>query len=111
MATNFVQPGNSVTVVAAANAVSGALVVLGQMFGVAAHDCLTGEQLTITCGGVWDFAKLNAVSTSMAVGANVYWDNTNAVMTPTTSFTRVGVAMAAVGNTATSVRVRLNQSF
>lgn len=111
MAKNFVQPGDSITFVAAANATSGGLVVIGQMFGVADYSQVTGEQLTITCGGVWDLPKANAASTSMAVGANVYWDATNSVATPTNTFTRVGVCTAAVGNTATVVRVRLNDSF
>lgn len=111
MATNFVQPGDSVTVVAAANAISGAIVVMNQMFGIAAHDALTGEQVTLTLGGVWDLAKSNAASMSMAVGANVYWDATNGVASTTNSFTRIGVCMAAVGNTATTVRVRLNSNF
>ena len=110
MATNFVQPGDSVTVVAAANAVSGAIVVQGQMFGVAAYDALTGEQIVLTMGGVWDFAKANAASTSMAAGANAFWDNTNSIISVSTG-TRVGMVMAAVGNNATTVRVRLNSSF
>lgn len=112
MAENFVQPGDSVTVVAAANAASGAVVVMGQMFGIATHAALTSENLTLKLGGVFDLAKLNAASMSMAVGANVYWDATNAnAVTNATGNTRIGVALVAVGNTATSVRVRLNSSF
>ena len=108
---NFVQVGDSVTVVAAANATSGNIVVMGQMFGVATHTALTGADLTLKLGGVFDFVKLNAASTSIAVGANVYWDATNAVATPTNSFTRIGVATAAATNVATTVRVRLNDNF
>ena len=106
------QPGDSVTVVAAANAVSGGVVIMNQMFGIAAHDALTGEQVTLTLGGVWDLAKNNAASMSMAVGANVYWDATNGHATAAAAnATLLGVCMAAVGNTATTVRVRLNSSF
>lgn len=109
---NFVQPGDSVTVVAASNVVSGAVVIMSQMFGVATHTALSGAEVTLKLGGVFDLAKLNAASMSMAVGANVYWDAPNAVaVANATGNTRIGVALAAVSNTATSVRVRLNASF
>src|SRR5687768_13736264 len=112
MAKNFVQPGDSITFVAAANATSGALVIIGQMFGIADYSQVTGEQLTITCGGVWDLPKLNAASMSFAVGANVYWDATNSVaVANATGNTKVGVATAAVSNTASTVRTRLNSNF
>ena len=72
---------------------------------------LTGADLTLKLGGVFGFTKLNAASTSIAVGANVYWDATNSVATPTNSFTRIGVAVVAATNVATTVVVRLNDSF
>lgn len=107
---NFVQPGDSVTVVAAANVTSGSVVVMGQLFGIATHTALSGANLTLKLGSVFDLPKANAASMAMAVGANVFWDGTQAT-TSATSNTRLGVALVAASNTATSVRVRLNDSF
>lgn len=110
---NYVESGKLVTVVAAANITKGNIVVVGQMFGVATKNALTGEEVELHMGGVFDFAKLNAASMSIGVGGNAYWDATNAVIVANvTGNTRVGVnAGAAVSNTATSIRVRLNSSF
>ena len=109
---NFVQPGDSLTVIAAANANSGTVVVMGQMFGIATHNALTGERLTLKLGGVFDLAKTNAASMSMAVGANVYWDAANSRATANASGTvKIGVAAVAVDNAAAVVRVRFNDSF
>jgi predicted RecA/RadA family phage recombinase len=109
---NYVESGKLVTVVAAANVTAGNIVVVGQMFGVATKTVLTGAEFEMHCGGVFDFAKLNAASMSMAAGANVYWDVTNAIaVANATNNTRIGVALHAVSNTAAKVRVRLNDSF
>lgn len=109
---NFVQPGDSLTVVAAANATSGAVVVMGQMFGIATHNALTGENLTLKLGGVFDLTKANAASMSMAVGENVYWHAAGSqATTSASSNTRLGVAVVAANNTVTTVRVRLNDTF
>jgi predicted RecA/RadA family phage recombinase len=112
MAKNFHKPGEVMTVTAAANVVSGQLVVIGQMFGVATYSANTGEKVELRTGGVWKFDKTNAASQSVAEGANVYWDATNLKTTVSaTSNTRIGVAAYAVTNTDTSIYVRLNPSF
>ena len=109
---NYVESGNLVTITAAANTVAGRIVVVGQMFGVAAKTVLSGQEVELHLGGVFDFAKLNAASMSIAAGANAYWDATNAVIVANaTGNTRVGVAVRAVSNTDTVARVRLNASF
>ena len=112
MAANLVSDGRDVSIVAPSGGVTtGVPVVLNQLFGVALVTAVSGANAVIHTGGVWTLAKANAVSTSFAVGENVYWDATNAICSPVTSFPRIGVAMAAVANTDTSIRVRLNESF
>jgi predicted RecA/RadA family phage recombinase len=112
MATNYVQEGEKLSVILAANANSGDLIVQGVMFGVAEVSGSTNDVVTIKTGGVWNLPKVNAVSTSAAAGANVYWDATNAKTTiSATSNLRLGVAVVTSTNTDTTVAVRLNYSF
>jgi predicted RecA/RadA family phage recombinase len=113
MATNYVQDGVHVEFTAPSGGVNGnAVVILNNMFGVALLDAVSGATSQLGIGGVWDIAKPNAVSTSMAVGAFVYYDATNAVATASaTSNTKLGVVVRAASNTDTTVRVRFNSSF
>lgn len=112
MAKNILDTGERVTVTLAANAVSGALVVQGVMFGVAAISGVTGESVPLITGVRCTLPKMNAASNSFAVGANVHWDATNAVVTQSaTSNLKIGVATAAAANTDATATVRLNGSF
>lgn len=113
MADNFFAPGHSVDIIAPSGGVtSGVPVVLGQMFGVAAANAVSGANAVIVTGGIWTIAKLSGASTSFAVGANVHWDATNSQSTVSaTSNTKLGVAVVAAANADTSVRVRFNSSF
>ena len=47
MAKNFIQRGENITVIAAALAASGDLVVMGSLFGVALHGAAANEELTL----------------------------------------------------------------
>lgn len=113
MATNFVAPGDTVTITAPSGGVTvGIPVVLGQIFGVPAYSAASGVEAEIVTGGIWDLPKTNAASMSMAVGANVHWDATNSKCTVSaTSNAKLGVVVVAASNTDATVRVRLNKSF
>jgi predicted RecA/RadA family phage recombinase len=112
MARNLIQEGDVLTLVAPAAVNSGQLVVVNQMFGVANHSAVSAANVECTIGGVWDLPKANAVSTSAAAGANIHWDATNARTTISASSNlKIGVAAVTSTNTATTVRVRLNESF
>ena len=94
MAKNYIQAGDHLTVPAAADAASGAPVLVGALFGVAEHDAATGEPLTIARKGVFVLPK--ATGQAWTVGAKVYWDATNSVITTTASGnTLVGAAAEA----------------
>lgn len=107
---NFVQPGNMMTVAAPADVLSGAGVLVGSMFGVAAFDAVSGADVEIATTGVFDMNKLSAQA--WTVGAKVYWDGTaKQATTVSTSNTLIGVAAAAAANPSDTGRVRLNGAF
>lgn len=94
---NFKQPGDMVTVAAPANVASGAGVLVGSLFGIATNTALSGADVEIKRTGVFEHAKNSAEA--WTVGAKVYWDDTNKVLTTTaTSNTLVGVAAAVAAN-------------
>lgn len=113
MATNYVQDGAHVEFLAPSGGVNANdVVVLSKMFGVALLDAVSGATSQLGIGGIWDIPKTNAASMSMAVGDYVYWDASGAkATTSATSNTKIGVAVAAVSNTAATVRCRFNDSF
>ncbi len=89
---------------------SGAGVLVGDMFGIANGDADTGNPLVLSTSGVFELPKTTA--DDIAVGLAVFWDDTAKEVTVTsTDNTRVGVAIAAAGAGVTSVKVRLNGSF
>lgn len=110
---NFVQPGKVVTAIAPNGGVnSGQLVVIGTMFGVAAGKALSGAEVELQMGGVFDLPKTTGASMSIAAGAVVYWDNTGKAATNSaTSNTKIGVSLIATANADATIRVRLNDSF
>ncbi|MGR3464083.1 DUF2190 family protein [Limimaricola sp.] len=103
---NFIQPGNSITVPAPAAVFSGQGVIVGALFGVAATDAVTGEDVAISTMGVFELPK---ASGAIAVGAKVYWIAADKTVTTTaTGNTLIGAAIEAAATGAATVRVRLN---
>ena len=106
---NYVQPGESITLTAAAAATSGDGVLVGSLFGIASGDAAIGETLVLTTKGVFTMPK---VSTDvMAVGDVVYWDDSAGLVTTdddTGNNPRVGLAVTAAGNPSGTVNVRLD---
>lgn len=106
---NYVASGDTLTITASAAVVSGAGVLVGTIFGVAAGDIALGAQGTINLTGVYDLPKVG--SQAWTVGAKVYWDDiAKRCTTVTTSNTLIGVAVRPVGSGATETvgGVRLN---
>lgn len=115
MATNFKGDDDKITVVAPHDVVSGRFVVVNSTTGfggVAQANATSAADVVIQVGGVYQFTKANAASTSALAGAAAYWDNTNAIVgVSATSNTKMGVYIAAVSNTDTTAQVRLNEAF
>ena len=106
---NFIQRGENLTLPAPYDRTSGQGALIGTLFGVASIDVLSGGSASFVVEGVFDLTKVG--SQAWAVGASVYWDNTNKRCTTSASGnTLIGAAAAAVGSGAgeTTGRVRLN---
>lgn len=107
---NHVQPGNTLTLPAPADVLSGAGVVVGSIFGVANGDALSGELVDLDVVGVFTLPKVSALA--IAIGDKVYWDDTNKLVTKTASGnTAIGVATSVAANPSASVDVRLSAAF
>lgn len=78
---NFVQPGLSVPLPMPYDRTSGQGVLVGALFGVVAVDALTGVTAEVAVSGVFDITK--EAPLVIAVGARVFWDNTNKRVTTT----------------------------
>jgi predicted RecA/RadA family phage recombinase len=106
MATNHIQPGNTLTLAAPYDVVSGAGLLVGTIFGVAQYDALSGVDVEADTVGVWELPKTSAQA--WTVGALIYWDNSAKVCTTTsTSNTLIGAAVAAAANPSATGKVWL----
>lgn len=104
---NFVANGHAITITAGADIASGAGVLVGSLFGVAAGAIANGADGVINLEGIYDLVKVG--SQAWTVGVPVYW--TGSACTTTASTNKlIGAAVAAVGSGAgeTIGRVRLN---
>ncbi len=94
---NYIQPGEKITVAAPAAVASGAGVLVGAMFGVAATAAASGADVTIVRKGVFNMNKLTAQA--WTEGAKVYWNDTaKECTTVATSNTLIGYAAGAVAD-------------
>ncbi len=104
---NFVQKGDTVPVVAPYLVSSGQGVLVGALFGIAAHNASQGAQVEIERKGVFDVEAVSADTATQ--GAKVYWDNTARKLTTTaTNNTLVGCVTEAKANGGTTARVLLD---
>lgn len=109
---NYIQPGDRITVTAAAAASSGDGVLVGSLFGIAFGDAGIGDTLTLATTGVFRMPKPS--TDVLTVGAPVYWDDSAGLATAdddTGNNPLIGVAVTAAGNPSSAVNVRLNGTF
>lgn len=107
MASNYVQVGDTLSIPAPADVLSGGVVIAGGIVGIAQNDALTGALVDVATTDVWELAKVGA--DAFALGDPVYWDDTaNLATVTTTGNTLIGVAIAAAGAGVATVKVRLN---
>ncbi|WP_288959539.1 DUF2190 family protein [uncultured Sulfitobacter sp.] len=108
MAKNYIQPGDTLTIPAPADVLSGGVVIAGNIVGIAQGDALTGADLDVKTSGVWQLSKV-AVD-DITLGAPLYWDDSAELVTITaTDNTRLGTAAEAAGASVSSVAVKLVQ--
>ncbi|WP_240636165.1 DUF2190 family protein [Caldimonas tepidiphila] len=104
---NFIQSGLTMALIAPYAVAAGAGMLVGSLFAVAATTAANGAEVEGHTVGVFELTAL-ATDTG-AVGAKVYWDNTNKRCTVTaTGNTLIGCLAAAKGAGEATMRVRLN---
>ncbi len=104
---NFIQPGNTLTLPAPADVLSGAGVLIGSIFGVANGDAETGEPVDLDVVGVFELPKISALA--IAIGDKLYWSAADSAVSKTASGnTLIGAAVTAAANPSPTVQVRLN---
>lgn len=108
---NFIHEGQMVPVPApSGGVVSGAGVLVGSIFGVAAYTAAQGDPVELATVGVFDLPKVSG--TAFTVGAPLFWDTTPGRLTTVAADgVLVGVATAAASSDAVIGRVRLNGVF
>lgn len=62
---NYVQRGDTITVVASATTVGGAVVAIGDLIGIAAGDAALGEPLDVVTVGVFDLVETPEAANTM----------------------------------------------
>ena len=101
---NFIQPGDSLTLLAPYAVTSGQGVLVGAIFGVAAYDAALNAAIECQTEGVFDITKEPALA--ITAGARLFWDNTNRRITTTaTGNFHVGIATQAALAADATVRV------
>jgi predicted RecA/RadA family phage recombinase len=109
---NYVQDGHQLTLAAPYAVSSGDGALVGSIFGIAMADAANGAEVVLQTTGVVTHAKTSAQA--WTVGALIYWDNSNKVMTTAAASGAnklVGVAVAAAANPSATGTVRLNGAF
>ena len=104
---NFIQRGDVVSLTAPYAVTSGDGMLVGSLFAVATTTAANGAAVEGMTQGV---VRLTALGTDVgALGAKVYWDNTNKRVTVTaTSNTLIGCLTVAKTSGQTTAVVRLN---
>ncbi|MCP4243943.1 MAG: DUF2190 family protein [bacterium] len=105
---NFIAHGDTVPFVASGDVSSGAGVMQGALFGVAAGDVADGETGEMKTTGCFSLPKVG--SQAWAIGARIYWTSGGNATTAASGNTLIGVALEAVGSGAAETigKVRLN---
>jgi len=105
MARNYVQQGQTLTLIAPRTVASGSGILVGALFAVALADAAAGQPVEARRVEVFDLAKATGAWTQ---GQKVYWDNTAFNVTTTaTNNTLIGVATQAQASADAVGRVLL----
>src|SRR5512134_2080955 len=111
MATNYIQPGHTLTVtVPTGGVLSGKGVLIGALFGIAQYDAIEGDEVEILTEGVVEIGKTSALA--IGVGDRLFWDDTNKLVNKTTTAQQqVGVAVAAAANPSATVKMLIRPTL
>lgn len=109
---NFVQDGDTVTLICAQGGrSSGDVVQVGNIVGVACGDALAGAEIEVQLEGVFDLEKVSAQAWA-TVGLPIYYDDlADKVTTVGSGNILIGTNIATAANPSSFGRVRLNGAF
>jgi predicted RecA/RadA family phage recombinase len=110
MQATFVHEGASIDYTPGAAVAAGDVIVQGELVGVAKTPIVASTLGSLAVDGVFDFAKATGGGTAIAIGVNVYWDDTNNVATTTATGNKlIGKCVKAAADADATVRVRMSQ--
>lgn len=102
---NFVQEGNVITVKLTADAMSGEIVVVGKIVGVATTSGVIGDEVEVALTGVYMFPIVKA--TVIIAGDPAYITSAGALVKTATGNDYVGVFVTASPATSDECQVNL----
>ena len=94
---NFIESGATIDVVATSNVVSGQLVILNGLVGVAVTTALAGSTVALKRGGVYEQPKVSAQA--WTVGVQIYLDASTGLLT-TAAINAASAPNALIGRAA-----------
>jgi predicted RecA/RadA family phage recombinase len=107
---NFIQHGDTITLVAPYNVTSGGGVLVGSIFGIACNDAPASTEMEAKLTGVFSMQKV--ATESWSVGSLVYWNDTEKLATSVAVANQlIGVAIVAAASPSSIGIVRLNGVF
>lgn len=106
---NYVQPGETLSLIAPYDRLSGEGALIGSLFGVAVNDVLSGAEGEFKHNGVYLLGKTSAQA--WTEGQKLYWDDSNKrVDSDGTVGPLIGVAARAAANPSATGYVKLNDA-
>ncbi len=103
---NFVQPGDTIGLVAPYQRFSGEGALVGAVFGVATADVASGAAGQFSIDGIFELAKTSAQAWTQ--GQKIYWDNVNKRCDNTVVGPLIGFATDVAANPSSVGRVKLD---
>ena len=108
--TRFIHDGDSIDYTPTADVPAGAVVVQGELVGVTKVDIPANTLGALAVTGVFDFPKATGTGTTIAAGANCYWNATLQQATATATGNKlIGKCVRPAADTDETVRVLLSQ--
>lgn len=112
MTATFIQEGASIDYTPGADVAAGAVVVQGELVGVAVRAIPANTLGALAVEGVFDFPKATGGGTAITAGAQLYWDATNQVATTNAGAganKAIGKTVKAAADADATVRSRMSQ--
>ena len=108
----FIHDGEAIDYTPTADVAAGAVVVQGDLVGVAKQPIAANKLGALAVVGVFDFPKATGTGTAITAGTKLYWDVADAVAKAddeSGANKYLGKAVKAAADADTTVRVRLSQ--